>query len=308
MIVRPGFGPGPTARRAALFSLLLGFSTGLPLLAQQLTISYLEGSIARQTGSSWAALSIGDPLASSDVIRVEGQGCVEIGAGGTRITVTKPGRYSVKDLLTASRAFGTAGAGPALSSILRLIASGTGPNEGSVGGARAAEKGRDEQGDEWASSEATVFLQAGTDLISSQQYAQAIDQLKRAAGVAEDEEADEVRYRLAEAYSLNGDVRSATTLVTDFAPSGSATWFPDFVLLKAKILIDGSAYDAARTWLTSTGAGLSGDAQRGQTYYFLLGLSSEGAGDVSTARTSFERVVTLSPESDLGKAAARLMQ
>jgi hypothetical protein len=61
-------------------------------------------------------------------------------------------------------------------------------------------------------------------------------------------------------------------------------------------------------WLTEEGASLSNDAQRMQTYFFLLGLAYKGSGDFEKEKQSLARVVSAGDESELGKAAAKLIQ
>jgi hypothetical protein len=45
-----------------------------------------------------------------------------------------------------------------------------------------------------------------------------------------------------------------------------------------------------------------------QTYFFLLGLAYKGTGDSGKEKQSLARVVSASGDSELGKAAAQLMQ
>jgi Tfp pilus assembly protein PilF len=78
------------------------------------------------------------------------------------------------------------------------------------------------------------------------------------------------------------------------------------ILLEAKLLEDTSAYKNAVTWLADND--LSQDAQRAPLYYFLLGMGYRGEGDAENAKQVFSKVVSISRDSELGKAAEELMR
>jgi tetratricopeptide (TPR) repeat protein len=293
--------------RAKLFALLLVVSAAWSLAAQELSVSYLDGKVSQKNGFSWQELSIGDAISADATLRVEAHTYVEFSTGSARITLSQPGTYIVKSLVSASRSLHSAGAGEALNAMLSALVSGRSQNQTSVGGVRAGDKSKD-QDSGYFSSDADIFLKSGKDYIGSGQYDKAIEELKQAKEAAEESERGEVRYYLAEAYSLNGETRSAFAQIVELQPENSAAWLPDFILLKGKILIDVSAYDQSAKWLAEKGAGLAMDAQRMQTYFFLMGLAYKGTGEIEKERQSFTRVISAGGDSELGKAAAKLMQ
>jgi hypothetical protein len=79
-------------------------------------------------------------------------------------------------------------------------------------------------------------------------------------------------------------------------------------LLQAKLSLDTFAFAQAINWLTQPGNDLSDDAERVSLYYFLLGMGYQGIGDTTNQKRSFSKVMAISGESDLGKAAAQLQQ
>jgi hypothetical protein len=97
------------------------------------------------------------------------------------------------------------------------------------------------------------------------------------------------------------------TQVAGLEPKGSEEWAPEFVLLKARLLVDSNAFAQEIAWLRQQGNDLSEDAQRASAYYFLLAVGYRGIGDGSNERESLSRVVEMSADTDLGKAAARLL-
>ena len=81
----------------------------------------------------------------------------------------------------------------------------------------------------------------------------------------------------------------------------------NFVILKAKLLIDSSAFPQEVAWLTRSENDLSRDAQRSSVYLFLLGLGYRGVCDVSNEKLALSKVMSISGESVLGKSAALLL-
>ena len=80
-----------------------------------------------------------------------------------------------------------------------------------------------------------------------------------------------MQYNLACAYSLSGDTRAALKHAAGLQPSSADEWASDFIILKAKLLVDSNAFAQEIAWLTQSGNDLSGDAQRAAIYNFLLG-------------------------------------
>ncbi len=148
----------------------------------------------------------------------------------------------------------------------------------------------------------------GSRTSKSGQYGEAIEQFLQALDAATEQESPQVRYYLAYAYSLNGDTRAALKYAADLQPSSADEWASDFIILKAKLLVDSNAFAQDIAWLTQSGNDLSGDAQRGAIYQFLLGVGYRGIGDASNEKASLSKVVAISGESDLGRAAAELLQ
>ncbi|HUJ74840.1 MAG TPA: hypothetical protein VL359_08275, partial [bacterium] len=105
-----------------------------------------------------------------------------------------------------------------------------------------------------------------------------------------------------------GDVRGAWKQMQGLQPGPSDAWRGDFVILKAKMLEDASAFAETTTWLTQSANDLSGDAEYAPLYYFLLGLGYRGAGQGDNARQAFSAVVRIAGDTDIGKSAAALLQ
>jgi tetratricopeptide (TPR) repeat protein len=275
--------------------------------AQDLSVSYLEGEAQVRSGSSWAGISIGDHLSSQATIQLSGGAYMELQGPDSKIVLSQKGTYKLPDLLTASHALGSAGAGKALTSMLSSLLSGQTRNQSSALGARGANESKtDDSG--WVTSDAQVFLDAGTQYLQSGQYEPAIQQFLQALDAATDKEASLVRYNLALVYDLNGSTREALKYAAELQPSSSAAWAPDFIILKAKLLVETNAFAQETAWLTQSGNDLSGDVQRASIYDFLLGVGYRGTGDTTSEKANLSKVVAISADGELGKAAAQLLK
>ena len=78
------------------------------------------------------------------------------------------------------------------------------------------------------------------------------------------------------------------------------------MILRAKLLVDASAFSEAVRWLGRNRA-LSGDAERAPVYDFLRAVGYRGMGDIGKEKQNLSKVISLSPDSELGQAAARLL-
>jgi tetratricopeptide (TPR) repeat protein len=275
--------------------------------AQELVVSYADGDVQARTGSAWAALAVGDRLGPQASLQLGAGAYVELQWAGTRIVFSERGTYFLRDILASSRALSSAGVGKAIATTLSLLLMGPTRNQSSSLGARGANTGKQEDSD-WVTSSAQVFVDAGEQYLKSGKYNEAILQLLKARDSAAEDEMRQVRFDLATAYSLSGDTRAALKQAADLQPSSADEWASDFIILKAKLLVDTNAFVQDIAWLTQKGNDLSTDAQRAAVYYFLLGVGYRGVGDTSNANASLSKVVAISAGSDLGRAAAQLLQ
>lgn len=288
---------------AALFCFFVVCAAG----AQELTVSYIEGDAKAQNGSTWAPLKLGDLVSAQATIQLADGAYVELQRADTKLVLNQKGVYALRDLVASSRSLGIAGVGKAIMTTLSYLLKGPVHNQSDVAGARGADKSATDD-TEWATSNAQVYLDTGKDLLQTGQYDTAIKQFLLAVNEAAEDELPQARYYLAYAYSLNGDTHSALKYAADLEPGQADDWAPDFVILKAKLLIDTSAFAQEVSWLTQSGNDLSGDAQRVSIYEFLIGVGYRGIGDTTREKVALLKVVSDSAASDLGTSAAQLLQ
>jgi hypothetical protein len=293
-------------RKACLLAPFLLVSA-LAMAAPSLSVSYIEGSAYQKSGATWAELSIGDQVATDASVRLDSGAELQLKGSGANIFLTQAGTYSVQSLLSMGQKISSAGVGKALSNSLAYLLNGPASNSNAVLGARGADESKSTDSD-WVESGTQEAIQQAKDFIQSQKYDEAVRKLTQTLDEATPEESPEVHYYLAYAYSLNGDSPNAVRQLSGVKPGTGVSWLGDYTLLKARLLLDGNAFAQAVQLLTQPTNDLSGDAQRAPLYHFLLGMAYRGLGDTSNEKVNLAKVVTISKDTDLGKAAAQLLE
>ena len=276
--------------------------------AQDLSVAYLDGTAGSRSGSAWNPLSIGDAVPMEATIRIDPGGCAQLKGAGIDVILTRPGIYSVKEIVARHKTVSTRGIGTAIAASLRALASGRSALQSTASGARAGNAGEAEEDDLWVESSAGSFLAAGKADVKAGRYDDALKELRQAELSASSEEIPEIRFYLASTYSLKGDLGLAWKLAEGLTPVPGTEWAGDLVLLKARLLLDTSAFAEAAALLVREGSWLAQDSSRAPLYHFLLGVGYRGAGAMESSRQALSRVVAISPDSDLGIAAADLLK
>ena len=273
--------------------------------AQAATVSFVDGKAeAGAPGSSWRPLAEGDALESSASIRLASGSYLELKAGSATLRLSQSGTYALHDLLSAGRASRTGTAQAALSTYLSALSAKGVSNASAVAGVRGAEQGKDE-GADWVTNETDVYLSAAKDYLASGDYAAAEDELTKAE--ADNSGAkDEIDFYFAEAAALDGDYHTAHQKLAGLSPTGSESWAPDYELLKARLLVEEFAPQAAVDLLSGDQARLSSESSRAPLYYFILALAYRDLGNTDKSKSCIGRLKAIAPEGELAKAAASL--
>jgi hypothetical protein len=276
---------------------------GSPLAgAQAVTVDYIEGKAAQHVGDAWAGLAVGDQVALDASVRLEELSLVQLKGQGATITLCQAGTYGLRSVVKTRASLRSAGAATAVATAFSRMIHGTGRNTNAPGGVRS------EMID---ISEATRDFDTGGPLVSgksylaSGQYDEAIAALAPAVQAAPGGEAG---FCLATAYSLKGDPKSSLEALAAVAPTGREEWAPDYILLRAKLLLDTFAFQRAIDVLTAASALFENDGARAQTWYFLLALGYRGAGNSARSTECLDTVQSLAPETELAASAARLRE
>jgi hypothetical protein len=271
--------------------------------AQAVVVSYVDGQVSQLASSSWKPVAAGDSLSSKASVRLTGTAYLELKSGSATLSLSQPGTYAIGDLLTAGRASRASKSQALVSKYLSAVSAKGSVNASTVAGVRGEEQGKGET--EWVTSDSDVYLSAGKDYLASGDYASAKEQLAKALDLATSEKA-EVDYYLAETEALSGNTRAAYQRLAALKPSGAESWAPDYVLLKARLLVDSFAPQAAIEVLTANQASLAGDSKRAPLYYFLLALAYKDSGDGAKQKASVEKLKSIAADSEFAKAVDEL--
>jgi hypothetical protein len=298
---------------ALLFAFLFSaLAMAAPNASPSFKVSYLDGSAfsgaAAGSSASWKALKLGDVVSPEAFLKLEAGASVELSRTDSRLYLSQKGVYRIGDLLAAKAKIGPKGVGGVLSAKMSKLVADSTPSRGTVAGVRGAEAGKDSGDVEWAGSGAWEAVLRAKDSIERGKYQDAIGALVAARDQASADELSELQYYLAYAYSLSDDPRMAAASLALVEARPDATWSGDYILLQAKLYVDSFAYAQAIAWLTQGGHDLSGDPVLGGLYCFLLGEAYRGSGDSARERQSFQKVVSMGADAELGKAAAELLE
>ena len=131
-------------------------------------------------------------------------------------------------------------------------------------------------------------------------------QLEEALDGASWSDLPELRFTLASALALGGDLAEARHQLSLVAPGPSDGWAPDFALLKSALLLDNSDYTGEIACLDQWSPKLKNDPPRSSLYHFLRALGDRGMHDAAAEKRELLRVRAPS-DTALGATAASLL-
>jgi tetratricopeptide (TPR) repeat protein len=257
--------------------------------AQGFYVVFIEGQAqASARGSAWTDLAVGSTVAPAASIRIPAQALIQLRGASGDIALVRPGTYAMRDVVAARSSVFVGGAGMIASDESRSIAFGS--PQGFVMGAQSAEA-PDAKDNSKPGGAGTLTVEAlteeGREFLRSGQFANAAGKLKQALGSASQVQAPEIRCCLAYAYSLDGKPAEAWKQADGLTPGNSDPWAADFILLRARLLLDTSSYGDAVASLAAASNTLSGDAKRAPLFFYLSGLGYRGAGQAEKAVQAF---------------------
>jgi tetratricopeptide (TPR) repeat protein len=284
--------------RFALIATLSGLVAAIAG-AQTIMATYVDGQVSQGSASSWKSVEIGDAIDPGSSVKLSDGAYIELKTGEATLSLGQAGVYSVHDLITKGRASRQAAAQAALSKYMQALSSKGTANASTVAGVRGAEQG--ESDSDWVTNDTDVYLSAAKDYIASGDYPAAKEQLAKAldnatTGIVE------IEFYIAETAALSGNTREAAKRIEMLHPTGSESWAPDYELLKARMLVDECAPQAAVDLLAADQTNLAGDSERAPLYYFILALAYKDLGDSANSKDCADRLKVIAADSELAKA------
>ncbi len=291
-------------RRVAT-TILLILITAIPLAAEDLLVEYVEGTLEIQEGSGWFELYIGDTVPENSMIRLSGNGFVELSTRTVTLTLSDDGTYDTRYLLRSGRKIASWGVGSVVNNRLdRLI---NPPQKGEVAGAGSRAEGKTEDLPEY-SDPFTDSMKKGKKLLERNLFDEAISMFQEAGEEAVfDDEIFEARFYEAYAHSFKGNNALALNILEDMRPDSNAGIFTEYVLLKGKLLIENLAFadalDLFSEYLKHPDMG-----ETTQVVYFLSAVCHQALDNRAEAERYLRNAIQIDASSEYGQAAQRMIE
>lgn len=291
-------------KRAATIILLIAI-TAMPLVAEDLLVEYLEGTLEVKEGSIWAELYIGDMVAENSLIRLSDHGFAELSTRNVTVTLSDDGTYDTQSLLRSGQKVASWNIGGVVNSKLSKLISPVQQGETAVMGVRGAAA---DQGELTWVEEGGEFMEKGKQLLANGLFEEAIPVFKNGAdwALTEDERSEYLFYA-AYAHSLKGDNAVALIMLEDMALKSDAAIFTDYVLLKGKLLIENLAFadalDLFSEYLKHPDMG-----ETTQVVYFLSAVCHQALDNRAEAERYLRNAIQIDASSEYGQAAQRMIE
>jgi tetratricopeptide (TPR) repeat protein len=265
--------------------------------AQAFTVSYLDGTVEKQTAKGWTAVSIGDTVPADATIRISQTGSLELLRAKTKITLLKDGVYTMASLSAAAGKGAAGEVGSTIAQKLQTLVTEK-PKASTAGGVRGAEQGTTSVTWVDENDETRTRVQSLLDKKSYTEAASVItDALKDSSS---DADTAEFTYLLGVAYYGAGQTAKAFRAINRVSAQPDAAWYARYVILKAQVLVDTQNYNDALGVLTPfISAYPTGEAT--QVAWLLSGISQKGLGDKAAAKAALDSGYQLNPASDTAK-------
>jgi len=226
------------------------FVAVLSLSAVPLSVSWADGKVDVQKGSSWVAVNLGDKLDSSATLRLSQGATVELTDGKRKVSLTAAGTYLL-DTLLKQGAVASKNKASALDKLGKLVDPKASTGSSAVAAVRGAAVEPAKDTVTWMSDSVDVaaVMEEGRKLVRDGDFTAAAAKFDEAVLAGEGEEKDAATY--AEAWSLAADESNAKAVKLLRSMPSTGTWAGPRALLLARLDIDSGAKDEAKAILTA---------------------------------------------------------
>lgn len=279
-------------------------SLAMPLSAVDIDVDYLDGNLEYREGrDTWVMLGIGDTIPDGASVRLSGRGFAELSAGPRKVTLTRDGIYESSELIgdEPEKANFRQLIGSKFSSLLKR--QDNSPNTAAA--VRAAEA----ESDDFISweDESSDYLADGMELFNEGDYQGAMELFEEGSLWESGAIQRECTFRLGVCEQISGDPRTARNILISVNPEPGDAFLDEYTVTMATLYIESMDYKEADKVLASyQETEPRGDAA--QAAWLLSAYSLEGQGDRSGSRNSLEKAVELGPNTEIGRAAAEMLE
>lgn len=272
------------------------------LQARDLFIDYLDGDLDVQSGSDWIPLYIGDSISGSDVIKLSGEGYVELLFDDVKLTLDKDGMYEVDALISQIEKTGKWGIkGSAFAKLFRDDE--VEDRQSAVMGVRGDPQ--DEEEITWVDDD-VEFLEEGKLLYKKGDFEEALLILEEGAEWY-GSNYDEILFYKALCEYETGRNRAMRASLDEMDPYPDASFYGDFVLLKGNLLIESQNYIKAEE-LFDRYLNESEMRDDEQMVYLMSAFCSLELNEVESAKDKLRKAVNINPNSEAGKKASEILR
>jgi len=249
-------------------------------------------------------LYIGDFVPEDSLIRLSNKGFAELSTSTISITLIDDGIYNTEQLSRSGKKVASWDIGRVVNSKLSKLISPAEQGQTAAMGVRGA--AADQNQLTWV-EEGEEYLKRGKQLLLEGLFDEAIPVFKEGAEWAfTDEERYEHLFYAAYAHSQKGENALALMMLEDVEAGIDSPFFPDFVLLKGKLLIENLAFEDALS-LFAQYLKYPDMGETTQVVHFLSAVCYQGLDEIGEARKSLEAAYQIDTSSEYGQAAQRMM-
>jgi len=291
-------------RNSIFLALAIVLSTAA--FADDPMVAYADGLVEYLDNGQWYEIFIGDQIPASSQLRLASDAFIELSAGATTVQISKPGLYSIEDLLQSSQ---IAQAAPARSGrISRLVSNRAPDSAGSVVGGVRASEAVDRDQTLWAGgADAMELIRDGLDMLAAEDYQSAYWFFEEAYDAAQDNEEAEVGFYFGFSAALMGNTREAIDVLERYPMDPATSYYHDHVLTLAQVLLETAAYEDAVSILDGYLESSSIPAQLRQEALFLRGIGLNSLDRDDDARADLNAAIAIDTTTPTADSARELL-
>ena len=288
-------------KKLLLISAILLITTAA--FSQQLEITYFDGDVEIMESGSWFEPEMGEIISGDQKIKLGTDSYAEIVSSNSTIKLLKEGTYTVSDLLESADYQDTWELGKIGGINFKNIINKGAYNSSAVMGVRGAKQ--EDTGIEWIDS-SIDYAEEGKLKLDEGDIEGALSLFNEGIELSENDTAP-LYYYSSLCYSLQGkNGKSLKNLNMVESPEKYA-FYPDYVILKSNILLEGLDYKAADILLRKYIADDS-KSDKAQIVYLLLSYSANGMNNDDDSKMYLKKVIEINSSNDVGKIAEDLLK
>jgi hypothetical protein len=228
--------------KKVMIVLALAVFAAVSLIAVPLTVTWADGKVDMQKGSSWTAVNLGDKIDSGATVRLGAGATLEVSDGKRKVALSAAGTY-VLDAILKQGAEAASKKNGALDKLGKLVDPKANTGATTVAAVRGAAQGTDSV--TWMSDTVDVAatMDEGRKLVRDGDFANAALKFEEAVVAAEGDEKDSASYAEAWAYAA-GDSSARAIKILRGMPATGAWAGPRALLLAQLDILSGAKTEA----------------------------------------------------------------